>query len=350
MERNIMKLLICTQAVDKNHSNLALFHSWIEEFAKQCEKVHVICLYEGTHALPENVRVYSLGKPSSAEATKGAGARLMYTYRFFRYILRLRNEHDAVFVHMNPEYVVLGGIFWRAWRKKIALWYTHKNVDLKLRLAAHGTDIIFTASRESFRLKSNKVRVVGHGIDTELFRWSGVKKIGLNIATAGRISKTKQLIEMLGGLDMLQVRGVPFTLAMAGEPITAQDKTYEEQVYGEVRRRPYAEAVHFAGTVAYRTMPAWLADKSVFLNLSLTGSLDRAVLEAAAAGVVPVSSNEAFKEWLEPYGLYVKPEPQAIADGIIKASQTDPAPLAGYVRREHSLAALIPRILQKIYG
>ena len=57
-----MKILICTQKVDLNDDILGFFHSWIAEFAKQCEKVTVICLYKGEYDLPGNVKVLSLGK------------------------------------------------------------------------------------------------------------------------------------------------------------------------------------------------------------------------------------------------------------------------------------------------
>ena len=57
-----MKLLICTQAVDREDSVLGFFHSWIREFAKHYESVTVICLYKGEYDLPENVKILSLGK------------------------------------------------------------------------------------------------------------------------------------------------------------------------------------------------------------------------------------------------------------------------------------------------
>ena len=91
-----------------------------------------------------------------------------------------------------------------------------------------------------------------------------------------------------------------------------------------------------------------MIDKNVFLNLSLTGSVDRAVLEAMCMGVVPISSNEAFKDMLEPYGLYSEASPRNVAEAIVRASQTDPAPLAEYVQREHSIVSLIPKILAQL--
>jgi hypothetical protein len=40
-----------------------------------------------------------------------------------------------VFVHMNKEYVVLGGLFWHAWHKPISLWYNHRYGNIFSRIA-----------------------------------------------------------------------------------------------------------------------------------------------------------------------------------------------------------------------
>ncbi len=83
-------------------SRLGFFHRWIVEIAKRCDSVHVICLKEGRHQLPANVTVHSLGK-------EGGTLSRQYVTRFYRYIWRYRKEYDSVFVHMNSEYVCLGG-------------------------------------------------------------------------------------------------------------------------------------------------------------------------------------------------------------------------------------------------
>src|SRR3989344_6843889 len=106
-----MRLLIVTQAVDLDDSVLGFFHGWIEEFSKHAEQVKVVCLKEGKHNLPSNVEVFSLGKESASGSR--FLKRIRYIVCFIRYIVKNRSEYDTVFVHMNPEYVVLGGIFWR---------------------------------------------------------------------------------------------------------------------------------------------------------------------------------------------------------------------------------------------
>ena len=103
-----MRLLIITQKVNKNDPILGFFHRWIEEFAKRFEKLTVICLEKGEYSLPENVRVLSLGKEEGRSKAE-------YLSRFYRYIWEERNNYDAVFVHMNQEYVLLGWKFWKLW-------------------------------------------------------------------------------------------------------------------------------------------------------------------------------------------------------------------------------------------
>ena len=89
-----MRLLIVTQAVDRNDPVLGFFHRWIEEISQHVQTVHVVCLKEGPHSLPSNVTVHSLGKESGR-------SRLKYVTRFYSYIWKFRGEYDAVFVHMN---------------------------------------------------------------------------------------------------------------------------------------------------------------------------------------------------------------------------------------------------------
>jgi hypothetical protein len=180
-----MRLLIVTQKVNQNDPILGFFHRWIIEFAKHCESLTVVCLEEGAHELSSrgllrsqahglsmNVKVLSLGKEKELIVSGRKSAvmdKVKYIFRFYKYIWQERENYDAVFVHMNPIYVVLGGLIWKALGKKTSLWYTHSHVDWKLRIAEKLVARIFTASRESLKLASDKAIVTGHGIDTDYF-------------------------------------------------------------------------------------------------------------------------------------------------------------------------------------
>ena len=113
-----MKLLIITQKVNKNDPVLGFFHRWIIEFAKYFEFVTVICLEMGEYDLPDNVKVLSLGKEERQ-------SRLQYLIQFYWYARHERKNYDAVFVHMNQEYLILAGWLWRLVGKKVTMWRNH---------------------------------------------------------------------------------------------------------------------------------------------------------------------------------------------------------------------------------
>ena len=344
-----MKLLITTQIVDKSDPNLGFFHRWIEEFAKHCERVEVICLSEGEHTLPKNVHVHSLGKEKMK--TGNGFSRLIYAIRFNLLIFKLRRTYDTVFVHMNPEYVVLGGWFWKLYKKKISLWYMHRSVTRTLKIAERVVDAIFTASPESFRLQSKQLHIVGHGIDTEKFahvtKSVREKDAPLRIVTISRISPSKRIIEMLDVLDVLAAQHISFSFSIAGGAGTPEDDAYVVKLKEEIAKRSYRNRVIYLGPISHDRVPEILAHGDVFLNLSVTGSLDKAVLEPLLLGIPAVTTNEAFKDVLSEYGLYVDEfDPAKVADAIQESARVDTAPLKKYVLRNHSLSVLIPRILK----
>jgi len=340
-----MRLLIVTQVVDRHHSNLGFFHRWIEEFAKHSETVEVICLQEGEHALPENVRVHSLGKEAGA-------SRIARLWRFYALVWSVRRTYDAVLVHMNPEYVVLAGLLWRLWGKRVGLWYMHRSVTWKLKVAARLVHIIFTGSPESCRVESGKILVTGHGIDLLPFEHVGHVPSPdgtVRLVTIGRISDSKGVREMTEARTELERRGMSATLSVAGSPLTTDDAAYAAGLMADAR-----EVVTFRGPIAREDIPALLAQADMFLNLSNTGSLDKAVLEALAAGVPAVSSNEAFKTMLEPHGLFVERDATAVADAIERfLARNDRAAiverLQQEVREKHSLQKLVPAIMQHLF-
>src|SRR3989344_2109206 len=292
-----MRLLICTQTVDARDSHLGFFVRWIEEFSKHCEKVTVICLKEGRYKLPENVKVYELGKSVGS---------IRRAVRLFSLSWKLRKEYDAVFVHMNPEYIVVAGRLWRLMDKKIALWYTHKSVNLKLRVAVLLAHVVFTASKESFRLATKKVRVMGHGIDTDFFTPDSHILRGAHLLSVGRLMPSKRH-DVAVRMAAEQGR----TLLIAGEG--------PERESLEALARSLNTPVEFLGGLTQLQLRDEYRKAAVLLHTSETGSLDKVVLEALACGL-PVKTADPALTMLETAG----PE---------------------YVRAHHSLAKLIPAIL-----
>ena len=348
-----MRLLITTQALDTQDSNLGFFHHWVEEFAAHCEKVIVICLREGTHVLPDNVIVLSLGKHDSQPS--GIIQRVMYAVRFRRYISNYKDEYDAVLVHMNPEYVLLGGALWHRWHKKVGLWYAHKSVTKKLERAVTLVDRVFTVSDSSFKVETPKLCALGHGIDTELFAPDiHLESTQTRIVTAGRIAESKHLIEMLQTLDELHARGENFTFTIVGDATTPDEAAYKKKLQEEIAQRPYRANIVLRGVIPHHELPALLRTQDICFNFGATGNMDKAGLEALAVGLPLVSTNEAFEALLSPYGLYVPTlAPVQVADALQEFLRRPDRPgvvatLRNKVAEEHSLSNLIPKILAQL--
>ncbi len=284
-----MKLLIITQKVDKNDSVLGFFHRWIEEFAKRAEKITVICLEEGIHALPANVKVYSLGK-------KKGNSKLHQVVRFYSLIISQRAQYDSVFVHMNQIYVLLGGLLWKIWSKKTALWYVHRQISFSLWLAEKLVDVIFTSSKESFRVPSNKVQYVGHGIDSQNFAHAHDSRdiIKTGILYVGRITPIKNLETLIDATEILHGKIPELSVTCIGEPVTVTDINYFETLKKTIREKNLGSVVMFVGRVQNSDIAHEYSKATLSVNLSPTGGWDKSVLESLMAGCPVFASNKAL--------------------------------------------------------
>ncbi len=296
-----VKLLIITQKIDINDPILGFFVRWVEEFAKHFEFVTVICLEKGEFNLPPNVKVLSLGKEDSI-------SRIKYITRFYSYIWKERKNYDKVFVHMNPIYIVLGGLFWKILYKKITLWYTHKQVDLKLRIAEKLSDIIFTAAKESFNIKSNKMCTMGHGIDIDRFK--NIKKEEkendndnvLEILHVGRVTKIKNIDTLVETAKILKdTWNKKIHITFLGSVATKEDNEYLEKIKTMVSKYTLNSIVTFSGSVSNSDIMRYYNKSDITVNMTPTGGIDKVVLESMASGVPVLSSNEAFKTYFNEY-------------------------------------------------
>lgn len=307
-----MRMLILTQKVDINDDVLGFFHRWIIEFAKNCERVTIICLHKGEYDLPENVRVYSLGKEKNnfqSVSRRTIFKKFKYIFNFYRFVWRERKNYDGVFVHMNHEYVILGAPLWKIMGKKIGLWYAHGKVSLSLRVAEKLSDVIFTSTESGFRIKSGKVKVVGQGIDINKFNPSAdgqkskVKSEEdkrFKIVTVGRISPIKDYEILIKAVEILDKKGLKLQVDIIGQTDSGQ-KIYLENLKKMVSERKLENVINFLGSVPNKDLPFYLERGDIFVNMSHTGSLDKAILEAMACGLPVISSNEALLSVLGDY-------------------------------------------------
>ncbi|MBI1998848.1 MAG: glycosyltransferase family 4 protein [Parcubacteria group bacterium] len=351
-----MRLLIVTQKVDRDDDLLGFFHQWICEFAKHCELVTVICLEEGTHNLPANVRVLSLGKEHCGKleerpflAEQGAAlrkfstARIKYLLNFYKYVWSERRNYDSVFVHMNTEYMVLAGWLWRLMGKKIALWHVHFETNWRLRLAGLFAHTIFTTTLDGCRMWRKKVRAIGHGIDVARFEtenlWETKERSGLEERSgkrpdlarsfpqvsqepirflyAGKITPIKNphiLVEAAWILK--QSWNKKFVVDIVGPPTTPE---YDKKLREYIAAKNLSDVVIMHGRVPYGEMPAYYRRATAVVNMCPTGGMDKTVLEGLASQTLAVVANDAFRELFGEYAdelTYPYQNAEALAEKI----------------------------------
>lgn len=339
-----MRLLIFTQKLNKDDPEFLFFYRWVEEFSKHFVSVIVVCLEEGAHNLPHNVRVFSLGKE------KGY-SRLRYLARFYELIFKERHNYDTVFVHMNPEYVILGGLLWKVWGKKIALWYTHRQVNLKLRLAERLSNSIMTAAKESFRINTPKLHILGHGIDTAAYASPTPSfESGLTIAHLGRITRIKHIDTILKSMRKLIDTGVSIqAINLVGAPVIQDDYKYKTELEGLAESLGLTDKIKWQGI---RPGAEALKEADLTVNATPPGGLDKSVLESLAAGRPVFTSNTAFRPLFGQYSelfVFAFEDASDLSEKItrfLKASGKSDIlnSLASKVRAEYDVSVLVEKI------
>lgn len=319
-----MNLLILTQILDLDDSNLGFFHEWVLKLSQKCDHVYIICLKKGKYCLPKNVSVFSLGKEHGV-------SKVVYIYRFYKYIFKLIYRYDNVFVHMSQIYVIMGGVFWRLFGKKIGLWYAHGRVSRSLKIASFFVNYIFTSSSSGCRLKSGKIKTVGQGIDVDFFKnipgaRQRVSK-GVRLLSIGRLSVVKNHMKLIKAVEILKYKNVPVELNIVGSPITASDMDYRDKITKYIFERSLQDLVHMHDGVRQSELIDYFRGSDMLVNLSDTGSLDKAVLEAMSFGLLVITSNQAFSGspvYLDRLGLFLeKNDPSLVAEKISQFSFID---------------------------
>jgi len=345
-----MKLLIMTQKVDLEDSNLGFFHSWLEKFASKLEEIYVICLWQGKYNLPENVKVFSLGKEKGIP-------KIGQLFRLQKDLIKILPKVDGVFVHMCPTYAIATFPLAKIFRKKMNLWYVHKSVNPILKLAEKCVAKILTASEESCQLESKKIKALGHGIQTNFFKPLDVQKSNLfNILFAGRIAPIKDLETLIEAMDILinrkQVKD--WKLRIIGDLSEDYEKEYKEKIKKMVLEKRLENYVKFLGKIPYSKMLKFYQESDILVNLSPLGLLDKVVFEAMASGTPVLVSNQDFKKDLGIYAeklIFKEKDAGDLAQKVQNLRNLNRSEVRNYLRSKvlenHNLNNLIDKIISE---
>jgi glycosyltransferase involved in cell wall biosynthesis len=311
----------------------------------------VVTLYAGLVDVEPNVRVYPLSRSSRT-------SRARKVAEFYRLVLRaLRTSRiDVCLAHMTPH---LASLFWplaKIHRIPVLLWYAHGAVPLELRIAHVLADRCVTSTPAGFPLASEKLFVLSQGIDTEVFcpppkPGHDYERTALSV---GRITPRKRLEDVIESIALARHGHEDLRLLLAGGPITDADRRYEAEIRARARLLDVDDFVEFEGAVPFHGVPDVYRRGAIFLNVSETGSLDKAILESMASGCIPISRNRSFTGIARTEGLdflVPSPGPKGIAECLhevlaLPAAEKDALRerLREVVVKSHSLNALMDQV------
>lgn len=339
-----MNVLMLTPDLDGGNPIVGFARIWVKRLATRVERLHVIPVMGGDSPAP-NVHVHSLGR----ERGQGKFRRLWNLYRIMGKVLR-QDRPSVVFVHMLPLYVLLLAPLTKAFHVPLILWYTWGRVDAELRLAHRLVDCIVTASLESFPLKSDRTVVLGHGIDTAQFCASRrVGGGGNGILVVNRIAPDKDLETLLRAMTALEM---PCRIVGVTDE---RDRAYRARLDDLVDALRIGDRVCFAGPRPYTAMADQYRACTLLVSTSVTGSLDKAVLEAMACEKPIVTCNESFRNVLGRYAkdlMFDRGDHQSLGrkvDHLLGLSAEARACLGRELReiviQEHDLDGFIDRLV-----
>lgn len=288
--------------MDESDNTLGHVVNWVNAIANRIHSAKVITLNQGICSCPQNTSIHSLGKERHFP-------KVIQVLRLWIFTLTAcaRNEIDAIFCHMTEQMLILIAPIAKIFRKPLMLWYAHQAAELPLKMATKLSNAILTPTAESFPLHSKKIQVIGHGIDVREFNLEERKITDPSfiLLAVGRITPIKDLKTIIRALAILiSKKGTQNTkLQIIGEPKLPNDFEYKICLEKEISNYNLASHVQFIGSISRKAISSSYRTADILVHASRTGSLDKALVEAMASYLIPISSNKSFCAIMQLLGL-----------------------------------------------
>jgi glycosyltransferase involved in cell wall biosynthesis len=278
---------------------LGFFHNWIVELSKKYSYITVITLKSGTYALPDNVRVLSLGKEFGKK--KSFVRKIFYVLTFYYYILKTIGQYDRVFIHQIQEYALLGGCVWKICGKKIFLWRNHYAGNLLTDVACRISHKTFYTSDYSYNARFKNALKMPVGVDVASLHTTEKFSVPENsILALARLDPSKKPELILYALRKLYDAGIHVTADFVGGTNKGAFPHYENEIQALHAALQLGDGVKFIGPVPSTETYKYYLSHDIYLNVSRSGMLDKTIFKALAAGCIPITTSLDFNEMIRP--------------------------------------------------
>jgi glycosyltransferase involved in cell wall biosynthesis len=283
-------LLILTYEMDELSQVFSHQIGIVNELSKSFDKVTVLTGKIGSYNVSPNVRVYSSDWQS--------GKWISSTTKFLSVFLKLlvSNRFTVIFSHMTSVQAALISPITRVLRIKHLLWYTHTSDNFALRVCNLFTNGILTATAGSCPLSGSKVHVIGHSIDTKIFKRKSTLNFPISsFVHVGRFDPSKNIRLIIETLQSLRVTKNDINFTTVGVPSGEANTNYYQNIISEFDRDKGSSWLTFNNSVPRQMLPNFLNNYDCFIH-AFNGSLDKAVLEATFIGLPVVTINDEYKK------------------------------------------------------
>ena len=290
--RRLVSIVFVTQVVDPDDPVLGFVVPQLGALAERCD---LVVIANEVRSLPADFEfeVISLGKEVGRGRLARGGRYLAVLWRCFR-----RRRTDALVAHMCPIYLTIAAPLTRLFGITTLLWFLHPSDTPALRIAEALADRVITAFPDSFPHAGAKVQAIGHAIDVAAVDVEPLRRPeGSPLhAPRGRAHVADQALRRhhrrRRGRDPSRRRPRPARGRVRPRPRRSArtDRSWSGEYPADLAHRIRVEPA-----VPRSEIPSVIAHAHVLVNATETGSADKVVFEAMAAGRPVLTSSTGVR-------------------------------------------------------
>jgi glycosyltransferase involved in cell wall biosynthesis len=287
-------LVFVTQLIDPDDPVLGFVTSQIRVLARRFD---VVVIANEVRAVPDDfpVEIVSLGKEGGAD-------RVTRTRRFVRAVnAAMRRQPAGFLAHMCPIYLTLAAPMTRRASVPSMLWFVHPADSPLLRVTEFLADAVITATPGSYPRTGPKVHPIGHAIDTTAITPTPISRepgMPLRLLALGRTSAVKGYETLVRGVAEARRTDVDVVLRIVG-PSNTDGERSEREVLEQLAGTLPPGVVTLEAGIGREQVGRIFDDVDVLVNATVSGSADKVVFEAMAAGRPVLVKSRAFDALVE---------------------------------------------------